>query len=108
MASNETDRQPVTDNLDLLNEFASGEDEFDVDLMACGCRLAAEPNMKLSIYDLVRLHNLDNDQLVSLLGALIDETGIDTKKLFTLADKAGRGKLKEPDAYAVLSGKKIK
>lgn len=84
-------------DLSLLNEFAAGEDEFDVDLMACGCRLAAEPNMKLSIYDIVRMHDLDRDQLVALIGALVDESKLDSKKLFALAEKAGKNKLKERD-----------
>ena len=34
----------MDEKLDLLNELSSGEDEFDVDLMACGCRVAAGPD----------------------------------------------------------------
>lgn len=95
MADNETKTPSPSDGLDLLNEFASGEDEFDVDLMASGCRLATSTQVKLSMYDLVQLHNLDFDRLLALLGAVIDETGIDTNKLFQLAEKAGRGQIAE-------------
>lgn len=108
MASNTTTTTLPSDGLDLLNEFASGEDEFDVDLMASGCRLATTSPLKLSTHDLVRLHNLDFDRLVALLGAVIDETGIDTNKLFQLADKAGRGLLTEPDTRGANGGQKRK
>ena len=84
-------------NLDLLNEFAAGEDEFDVDLMACGCRVAPMPEMKLSIHDIVRMHDLDHDQLVALVGALVDESRVDSKKLFELAAKAAKNKIQESD-----------
>jgi hypothetical protein len=95
MPDNETKTPASPDGLDLLNEFASGEDEFDVDLMASGCRLATSTQVKLSMYDLVKLHNLDFDRLLALLGAVIDETNIDTNKLFQLAEKAGRAKFAE-------------
>jgi hypothetical protein len=82
---------------DLLMEFAASEDEFDIDLMACGCRYAPEANMKLSIYDVVRLYNLDFDKLVSVIGALMDESRLDSKKLFEIAEKVARNEIKELD-----------
>jgi hypothetical protein len=88
-------------NLDLLNEFASGEDEFDVDLMACGCRLAVggvgNDKFQLSIHDIARLYNLDQDKLIALVGGLVDTSKIDPAKLMELADQAAQGKLREVD-----------
>jgi hypothetical protein len=81
-----------------FDEFSAGEDEFDIDLMACGCRYAPEPNMKLSIYDVVRLYNLDFDKLVSLVGGLMDETKLDSRKLFEIAEKVSRDEVKEVDS----------
>jgi hypothetical protein len=80
-----------------FEEFSAGEDEFDIDLMACGCRFAPEANMRLSVYDIVRLYNLDFDKLVSLVGGLIDETQIDSRKLFEIAEKVSRNEVKEID-----------
>lgn len=45
-------------NIDLLNILADGEDEFDVDLMACGCRLAA-PSIRLDAIDAKELEALE-------------------------------------------------
>jgi len=94
------------EKLDMLNEFAAGEDEFDVDLMACGCRLAAGSIPDFSIYDLVRLHNLDHDKMVALIGALVDHGKVDSKTLFSLADKAAKGKIKEIDERTAKKGNK--
>jgi hypothetical protein len=80
-----------------FEEFSASEDEFDIDLMACGCRYAPEANMKLSIYDVVRLYNLDHDKLISVIGALMDETKLDSRKLFEIAEKVSRNELKEVD-----------
>ena len=83
--------------VDLLEELSKGEDEFDVDLMACGCRLAAVTRFDLSIYDLVRLYNLEIDELVALVGALIDETEVPHDRLHELAEAASKGELREED-----------
>jgi hypothetical protein len=85
---------------DLLEELSKGEDEFDVDLMACGCRLAAVTDFDWSIYDFVRLYDLDREQLVSLVGALVDAGGIDHQQLHDLADKVSRGEHQEVDERA--------
>lgn len=82
---------------DLLNQLANGEDEFDVDLMACGCRLAETANLtkKLTINDLVRIYKLDQDGLESLVGALIDEGKVSGDKVMELAEKVSKGRYKE-------------
>ncbi len=86
--------------IDLLEELSKGEDEFDVDLMACGCRLAAVTDFEWSIHDFVRLYDLKGDQLVSLVGALVDAGEIDHQTLHNLADKVARGDHQEVDERA--------
>jgi hypothetical protein len=83
--------------VDLLEELSKGEDEFDVDLMACGCRLAAVTSFDWSVYDFVRLYDLSPDHLVSLVGALVTEGKISHERLHELADKVARGELHEQD-----------
>ncbi|MEM7475311.1 MAG: hypothetical protein AAF483_09995 [Planctomycetota bacterium] len=83
-------------SVDLLDQMSELEDDFDVDLMACGCRLAAGgTNLELSVRDVVRLFDLDQDGIVDLLGALIDEGGIDAQKVFSVAESVSSGKIKE-------------
>lgn len=84
-----------TDDLAILDSLVEGEDEFDVDLMACGCRLAPTTKMNLGIADMLRLFDLDDDMKTSLIGSLVDEAGIEPDKLLELMDKVSRGDLKE-------------
>ena len=79
-------------SFDLLQELSSGEDEFDVDLMACGCRLAAPSDLQLSIDDIVRLYELDEWDLKAWVGALIDEAHISSEVVFRLASKVAEAK----------------
>jgi hypothetical protein len=83
---------PKDTSLDLLQELSSGEDEFDVDLMACGCRLLAPANLQLSIDDIVRLYELGEPELKELIGALIDEASIPSEAVFRLASKVAEAK----------------
>ncbi|GAA1390429.1 hypothetical protein [Catellatospora chokoriensis] len=85
------------DDSSLLEELSTGEDEFDVDLMACGCRLAPAGKLEFSIYDLVRMYALNEDDLVSMVGALIDEGRIPHDKVHELADRVARGEFTEKD-----------
>ncbi len=77
---------------DLLQELSNGEDEFDVDLMACGCRLFAPANLQLSIDDIARLYELGEPELKELIGALIDEAKISSEVVFRLASKVAEAK----------------
>lgn len=79
-------------SLDLLQELSNGEDEFDVDLMACGCRLFAPANLQLSIDDIARLYELGEPELKDLIGALIDEAKISSEVVFRLAAKVSEAK----------------
>ena len=94
------------ENPDLLNELADGEDEFDVDLMACGCRYVAEPGLVLSVYDIARLYNLGTPELITLVGALVDAGNIEVRVLLELAEKASRGEIVEADPRA--QGRRIR
>lgn len=89
--------QQQSEELDLLDELVEGEDEFDVDLLACGCRLAAEPSLNLSMHDILRLYNFDEKDVAALLGALVNEGGVEAKKVFELAERVSKGELSEPD-----------
>ena len=93
-SKNEITQNP-SDELDMLNVLATGEDEFDVDLMACGCRLAPVGG-EISLHDLVRMYELDIVKLTELVGALYDESGISNARLLELADLASKNKIHEP------------
>lgn len=80
-------------SFNLLQELSSGEDEFDVDLMACGCRLAAPSNLQLSIDDIVRLYELEEADLKELIGALIDEASISSEVVFRLASRVAEARV---------------
>lgn len=80
-------------SLDLLQELSSGEDEFDVDLMACGCRLAAPTDLQLSIDDIARLYELGEPELKELIGALIDEASISSEVVFRLASQVAEARV---------------
>lgn len=79
-------------SFNLLQELSSGEDEFDVDLMACGCRLAAPSNLQLSIDDIARLYELQESDLKELIGALIDEASISSDVVFRLASRVAEAR----------------
>lgn len=72
-------------SFDLLQELSSGEDEFDVDLMACGCRLVTAKDLRLNVDDITRLYGLGEPELKELIGALISETRIPSEVVFRLA-----------------------
>jgi hypothetical protein len=73
----------------LLDELAGGEDDFDVDLMAAGCRLPL-PRLTDTVEDapqqLVSLYEFGTDELVEVFGRLIAEGLVDTKTLFRVAE----------------------
>jgi|GEM_PF-6193478 len=86
--------QEQEQELNLLDELASAENEFDVDLMACGCRLAPATDIQLATEDLIRLMDFTEDQLAGFVDALIREGKFDDKQVWKLADEASRGELK--------------
>ena len=90
-------QESIFDPVDLLNELSLGEDEFDVDLMACGCRLACSgTGLHISIDDMVRLYEMDIPAMTLFVGALIDEAKIEPKEVFSLAYTAAKRDLKSP------------
>ena len=79
-----------TPDLDLLNELANQEDEFDVDLMACGCRLVAETQVAMSVDDLVKLYDFDVNGMVEFAKVLVDKGGLDLSTVSDAAESAHR------------------
>jgi hypothetical protein len=63
----------MDEKLDLLNELSSGEDEFDVDLMACGCRVAPGAD-QFTYRQWMSQLGLSTPQLARLLDMVITET----------------------------------
>lgn len=81
--------------LDMLNELAAGEDEFDIDLMATGCRLMPESNLAMGVSDIIKLYDLHDHSLHAFIGGLIDESKLESRRVFQLAEKASKGELLE-------------
>jgi hypothetical protein len=79
---------------DFQGQITELEDGFDVDLMACGCRVQAPiTQFKVSVRDLIRLYDLDQHGVVELLGAVIDEVDICADTLFELAERVSKNDL---------------
>jgi hypothetical protein len=94
--------EDVGGEFDLLNQLSSAEDDFDVDLMACGCRLAPGAGLKfeLSVDDLLRLYNFDEHALAAFVGTLIDASKLESAQIHELARQAAQGKIREkPSAF---------
>lgn len=90
----------------LLEDLASSEDEFDVDLMAAGCRLPRPGPVALSVSELIRLYDLKGDSLGAFVEALIDAGKIDSATVYDLADKAAEGRLRESPSKLIKPIKK--
>lgn len=75
----------------VLDELARGEDEFDIDLMACGCRLVAVPapaTKDPTVEYLRDMPELDVEGLYRLVSLLVGRHGIDDKAFTTAVDDA--------------------
>lgn len=79
---------------DLLNELTDGEDNFDVDLMAAGCRVrvVAEPESTLSAQQLLALYKFDRDDVERLLVRLVEDEVLSTSDLFRAAEQIASGR----------------
>jgi len=95
------DRTNTKSEADFLDQMSELEDDFDVDLMACGCRLAgtgspAEAQAAgLSIGDMVRLFDLQGEHLHNFIGELIDRSGMQPHEVLQIAEGVTRGQIKE-------------
>jgi hypothetical protein len=98
----QTVEDPKPNSLDLLDELSAAEDEFDVDLMACGCRYkaAGKPGeQEVTPSEFLKLYNFNDQALGAFVGALIDTAKLSHEQLHKLADSAARGLIKETETY---------
>jgi hypothetical protein len=93
MSSDNRITNQADDDLALLNHLVDGEDEFDVDLMACGCRLATAGKFNFDVADIIRLFELDDAAKNELIAVLVDESKIGGERLLQLAEKVSSRKL---------------
>ncbi|WP_076989088.1 hypothetical protein [Actinosynnema sp. ALI-1.44] len=78
----------MSENRDLLNELASSEDEFDVDLMAAGCRLVPSARVEeISPAELIGFYDFDQAGLVSLIEGLVSDGKVDMGTLYQHAER---------------------
>ncbi len=77
-----------------LDELVSGEDEFDVDLMAASCRLVAVPNPTGASSMVTYLREMpgmdDVDALRRLVEHLVEQHKISDKEFFRAVDATVR------------------
>jgi hypothetical protein len=75
----------------LLEELASGEDEFDVDLMACGCRMRQVCDVnKVAPFNaqvLAEKYQLKPEQILDLLDGVLCTLDVDTRVVENLAQQ---------------------
>jgi hypothetical protein len=74
---------------DLINELSDGEDEFDVDLMAAGCRLSvASMNVEtMGAGQLVQLYGFGLEEFSRLVDLLIERDVASIKDVFSAAEE---------------------
>jgi hypothetical protein len=86
------------ERFDLLTDLAAGEDEFDVDLMAAGCRIAHRATAAMAgPEELVSLYGFGADEIVAVLGLLVADGTVDSKALFSAAEQVASGRAAQPD-----------
>jgi hypothetical protein len=77
------------DKVDLLQELSSGEDEFDVDLMACGCRMIRVQDQigfeNFNATLLATKYQLSREQILDLIDAILATAEVDTHIVENLA-----------------------
>lgn len=81
-----------TDN-DLMTELTNGQDDFEVDLMACGCRFqidsdAMQSMSAMNLQDLLRMYNFDNAGMARFIEGLVKAGGVSDQKIFEVAEQA--------------------
>lgn len=78
----------------ILDELVSGEDEFEVDLMACMCRLVAVPapsGPSVIAQYLAEMPGFsDPDALRRLIVELVEQHSVTDKEFFRAVDNVGR------------------
>jgi hypothetical protein len=77
---------------DLMTELTNGQDDFEVDLMACGCRFqidsdAMQSMSAMNVQDLLRMYNFDSASMARFVEGLISAGGISDQKLFEVAEQ---------------------
>jgi hypothetical protein len=80
---------------DLLHDLTSGEDDFDVDLMAAGCRirLVAEPEETLTAQQLITLYKFDSGELEALIAKLVEDGTLTIPELVQAAEELASGRI---------------
>lgn len=80
---------------DLLHDLTSGEDDFDVDLMAAGCRIriVSEPEEALTAQQLVTLYKFDTAELEALLAKLVEDGKLTIPQLVEAAEELASGRI---------------
>ena|SRR5579863_8023189 len=76
--------------IDFLEELSSGEDEFDVDLMACGCRMVKAGEDLLKSFNAARIADkfqLNPQQVLDLLDGVMTTQQVDTRVIEHLAQQ---------------------
>lgn len=79
---------------DLINDLSSGEDDFDIDLMAAGCRLVTRADSldAMEPATLVKLYDFNIEDITQLIAALVANELITTQELFSAAEQVASGK----------------
>jgi hypothetical protein len=78
---------------DLMTELTNGQDDFEVDLMACGCRFqidsdAMQSMSAMNLQDLLRMYNFDNAAMARFIEGLVSAGGVSDQKIFEIAEQA--------------------
>ncbi|HWN69266.1 MAG TPA: hypothetical protein VNM90_16615 [Haliangium sp.] len=78
---------------DLMTELTGGQDDFEVDLMACGCRFqidsdAMQSMSAMNLQDLLRMYNFDGAAMARFVEGLVSAGGISDQQIFEIAERA--------------------
>lgn len=97
---------------DLMTELTNGQDDFEVDLMACGCRFqidsdAMQSMSAMNLQDLLRMYNFDSAGMARFIEGLVSAGGITDQQIFSIAEQALKPAAQVPVPHASVQGSEV-
>lgn len=97
---------------DLMTELTNGQDDFEVDLMACGCRFqidsdAMQSMSAMNLQDLLRMYNFDSAGMARFIEGLVSAGGITDQQIFSIAEQALKPATQVPVPQKSVQGNEV-
>lgn len=80
-------------NKGIIQDLSAGEDDFDTDMMAAGCRVRfTDPVEETDPAALVELYGFDAADLTHILESLVSDGALEMNVLYQYAEKAAEAR----------------